>query len=699
MNVYILLPLVSAILIFVLGIAVFDLDKTGRVNRLFLLLCITASFWAFSEFMLRQAESPGTALFWMRLTSFWVFAPPLLFQFIVVFTGNEKPGRRWWLLPLIYVPAAVFWATEFFTGLILTVPVQEPWGYTYGYAADLLPFYAEMAWVVCLAIIALALCVQFYLRATKKQQRFQVLFIAVGTAIPVCGGVISQVILPLYQFELPETATVFFLFFSILVAYAISTYGLFVITPGTTAEAIVSTTPEALVLLDSEEKVRVTNAAAQEMLGRDRNLIGSPVESIFPSTAEKERVFARIVTAGRVADLETELTGAGTAPVPVSLSASVIRDRDGALAGIVCVARDIRTRKAIEAELRESETKYRTLAENTADVLFTMDLQGRFTYVSPRVNKYGYLEEEVLSRPFLDFVYPADRKRVAQNFREIINGASRENDTFRVLNRWGYVHWVEQHSMLRVDVHGRPVGLYGVVMDVTDRRRAEEGVILANRKLNLLNNITRHDILNTITGLLGLVDMAAATENLEERNGLNALIRDRVQVIQRQINFTREYQEVGVHAPQWQGFHAIMEKVTGIFSRPGVSFVVDPEDIEVYADPLFEKVFYNLIDNALRYGDTVTTIRFYCEISDRGLELVCEDNGVGIPAGEKEHIFERGIGKNTGMGLFLTREILGITGIMIAENGTLGKGARFVLSIPNGAWRFPGADHRDAPGN
>ena len=113
------------------------------------------------------------------------------------------------------------------------------------------------------------------------------------------------------------------------------------------------------------------------------------------------------------------------------------------------------------------------------------------------------------------------------------------------------------------------------------------------------------------------------------------------------------------------------------------------EDTEIYADPLLEKVFYNLIDNAIRYGETVTAIRFYYQISDKGLALICEDDGVGVPAESKEQIFERGIGRNTGMGLFLTREILLITGITIQENGTYGKGARFELLIPNGAWRFP----------
>ena len=85
---------------------------------------------------------------------------------------------------------------------------------------------------------------------------------------------------------------------------------------------------------------------------------------------------------------------------------------------------------------------------------------------------------------------------------------------------------------------------------------------------------------------------------------------------------------------------------------------VDPADPEVYSDPLFEKVFYNLIDNALRYGgDQMKTIRVFSQESDTSLAIVCEDDGVGITAEDKKKLFRKGFGKHTGLGLFLSREI------------------------------------------
>ncbi|MCX6690636.1 MAG: HAMP domain-containing sensor histidine kinase, partial [Methanoregula sp.] len=119
----------------------------------------------------------------------------------------------------------------------------------------------------------------------------------------------------------------------------------------------------------------------------------------------------------------------------------------------------------------------------------------------------------------------------------------------------------------------------------------------------------------------------------------------------------------------------------------------DETPLDVYADPLLGRVFYNMIDNALRYGgEQMTTIRISSQESDCGLVIVCEDDGVGIPAGKKEAIFNRGYFKHTGFGMFLSREILAITGITIAENGIPGKGARFEITVPKGMWRMKGAN-------
>ena len=157
------------------------------------------------------------------------------------------------------------------------------------------------------------------------------------------------------------------------------------------------------------------------------------------------------------------------------------------------------------------------------------------------------------------------------------------------------------------------------------------------------------------------------------------------------IQFTKEYESIGVNAPAWQDCRTVVD--TAAKQAPLGKIVVKndlPVGTEVFADPLIVKVFYNLMDNAVRYGGKITTIRFFIDKREGDQIIVCEDDGDGVVAEEKEKIFERGFGKNTGLGLALAREILDITGITIRETGEPGKGARFEMTVPKGAWRRTG---------
>jgi PAS domain S-box-containing protein len=365
-----------------------------------------------------------------------------------------------------------------------------------------------------------------------------------------------------------------------------------------------------------------------------------------------------------------------------------ITDHSHRATGWVGTIADITERRTIEDALRESEEKYRALTEYTPDLLFSADLNGIITYVSPQVNQYGYLEEDLVGRSIFSIIHPDERPQIATDLIREINNNAQFSATFRIFDRWGNILWFEERSFLRLDSFGKPIGIYGVMRDISERKRAEDAIELANKKLNLMNNITRHDILNTITGLFGCVDMANATDSVDERRVLLEDIRHLTGLIQRQIAFTKEYQEVGVHLPLWQNVIEILHRIRDAFENTGIVIDIDLENAEIYADPLLEKVFYNLVDNAIRYGEKITTIRFFLLISDEGLTLVCEDDGIGIPPQYKYHIFERGVGTNTGMGLFLSREILGITKISIAENGIYGHGARFEMFTPRGTYRF-----------
>lgn len=216
-----------------------------------------------------------------------------------------------------------------------------------------------------------------------------------------------------------------------------------------------------------------------------------------------------------------------------------------------------------------------------------------------------------------------------------------------------------------------------------ERTAAQESLHIANKKLQLLSSITRHDILNKIMALEGFLNFAEEMCVDSKQSGYLNEVRNIIGAIQGQIEFTRMYEDVGVKQPVWQQ----LQTVFAILEKEQVQVHDKCKVISIYADPMLEKVFYNLHDNTIRYAEGASRIALSCEEREGELIIIWEDSGPGVPDNQKELIFERGFGKNTGFGLFLAREILGITGIIIRETGIYGRGARFEISVPTGAWK------------
>ena len=213
--------------------------------------------------------------------------------------------------------------------------------------------------------------------------------------------------------------------------------------------------------------------------------------------------------------------------------------------------------------------------------------------------------------------------------------------------------------------------------------RLQDALERANAKLMFLNNITRYDILNELTQLHRDLEPAEKTPEVKRVN-------EAIERIRRQIKFTKEYQDIGAIPPSWQNVaDAIMRAKVGV-DLGHVSFEMEIHDLEVYADPLLEKVFFYLISNSMRYGGPkLSLIRIYRKKTDDKVVIVFEDNGVGISQEMKAFLFpkEWGSRKHAGYGLFLIRETLAVSGISIFESGTPGEGARFEIAVPKGVFR------------
>jgi len=369
--------------------------------------------------------------------------------------------------------------------------------------------------------------------------------------------------------------------------------------------------------------------------------------------------------------------------------AIVQRDAGGKPLRMIGTNWDITARKYAEAEIKRQSGLIRSLLDSIPDIIFFKDREGVYLGCNPPFVEFvGKSREEIIGKTDYDLF----NKEIADFFREndkqmLELGESHHNEE--------WITYPDGRKIL-IDTLKTPywgpdetlIGILGISRDITGRKRAENAVSEANKKLNILNSITRHDVLNQISVLVmtlelieesvqdaGILDFVKKAEGATER-------------ITRQIEFTREYQDIGVLKPQWQNVSDIIVNAKEQLTTCPFDIRVDLGAVEIYADPLLPKVFYNLLENAVRYGEHVSTVCFSSRESVQGLTLVCEDNGAGVDAESKKHLFQQGFGKHTGFGLYLMLEILGITGITIRETGELGKGARFEIMVPKGAWRM-----------
>jgi PAS domain S-box-containing protein len=230
-----------------------------------------------------------------------------------------------------------------------------------------------------------------------------------------------------------------------------------------------------------------------------------------------------------------------------------------------------------------------------------------------------------------------------------------------------------------------------LLRDITGRKQAELALFEANRKLGLLANITRHDITNKIVAvhsyLVLIRELATDPLQIQYINKQEQAIM----AMNEQIAFTKEYQQLGTEEPSWQDAGKVLRIAKTQVDFGKVSLESTLGSWEIFADPMLDKVFSNLCDNAVKYGGpAITTIRISSHRDEHDLIIVVEDDGAGISAQDLPRMFEQGYGKHTGLGLFLSREILAITDITVRVTSDPGRGARFEIRVPAGKFRLTG---------
>ena len=346
-----------------------------------------------------------------------------------------------------------------------------------------------------------------------------------------------------------------------------------------------------------------------------------------------------------------------------------------------------------QAALQESEEKYRTILNDIQDIFYRSDSDGNLVMASPSLALLlGYdSDEECIGKNIAETFYmrPADRNTL----REVVYRLGSVKDFEVELQRKdGSSLFVSSNSHLYYDKSGAVAGIEGIFHDISDRKLAETTLLRVNQKLNVLSQLTRKDLTNQIFVMSSYLELAKnQSAGQEHIIGNLEKAADAVRSIHETIEYSKDYQEMGAKPPKWQNVKMALLLGLSHVSTGNIRHSIETGDLEVFADPLLEKVCQRLFENSLKHGGHVTCIRVWYTVTPSGATIVFEDDGIGIPGEQKEQIFLRSGGMRTSMrSLIFVREILDITRITIKETGEPGKGARFEITVPKGMWHFAG---------
>jgi len=446
---------------------------------------------------------------------------------------------------------------------------------------------------------------------------------------------------------------------------------------------------DAATYVDTNGKILDVNKQIEELLGSKREqIIGKRFDEIgLVNPARLPQLlmlFSETVQRGVAQGItETELIRKNGEKFPVEVSTRFIKDSDGKVTEIVNTFRDITERKKSEQKLIQSDMIF----ENSPDLLCIVGFDGYFKAVNPAwTASLGWSKEELLAKNWIEFLHPEEREATARMIPQIISEKITQLRR-RHICKDGTTKWLSGNSTPYPERNE----LFVVLRDETEHVKAEENLKksheqleIVNQKLNVVGSLTRHDVANKLA--VAKANIYLLKKKMKDEPELKKYV-DAVDEALNQskkiFEFSSIYEKIGAEKPENTNVADSFDEAFGLIPHTGIEIVNTAQGLTVLADSMLRQLFYNLIDNSLKHGKTVRKIQLSCTQNDREAKLTYEDDGVGIPQGDKSKIFlESFTTGGSGLGLKLVKRMIEVYGWTITEEGEPGKGAKFVITIP-----------------
>jgi PAS domain S-box-containing protein len=481
--------------------------------------------------------------------------------------------------------------------------------------------------------------------------------------------------------------------------------------------AIVESSDDAIIGKDLNGSITSWNKGAEKIFGYTAGeMLGTSILRLIPADRQEEekRILEKIRQGESVLHFETRRQTKDGRQIDVSVTASPIKGADGRAIGVSKVARDITGRKQAEHLLRESEEKFRQIAENINEVFWITDpTMRRMIYVSPAYEKiWGRTCQSLYAAPhtWLDAVHPEDRERVIR--RAATRLATGEyNEVYRITRPDGSLRWIHDRAVPLRNAAGEIHRLIGTAGDVTENRKLEDAFRQAQKmeSIGQLAGGIAHDFNNILSAIvanleLAKMDAAGHPALLEPLENISHASRRAAELVRQILTFSRQ------NRPEREPLklnHVVLEALKLLRSSVPATIRIQTELTETPAVLANRTAIHQLIMNlgtnawqAMRDQTGVLKVEMNAlEVDEnfvkthpdlgpgRYVQLSVSDTGCGMDRATQEHIFEpffttKGVGQGTGLGLAV------VHGIMKSHDGGVsvysqpGQGTKFHLYFP-----------------
>lgn len=445
---------------------------------------------------------------------------------------------------------------------------------------------------------------------------------------------------------------------------------------------------DAIYIHDLKGKISSINGIIQEYGYSKEQVVGRNLLRFVPIKywAKLISQFSQVAK-GKQIEGEIEVITPNGRRTAEYRSNPIIRGKE--VIGAQAILRDISERKKIEEALIENQEKFKALFTANPEAAVFLDNTFHVIEANSKFTKiFGYTLDEIKGKIITEIIVPKESEEESKKIREKILKGPVEIISSRKRKDGSKVKLLMSGGPVAVD--SKIIGSVMVYKDITDLITVQEELSkalikaeLLNEKLSVVGGFTRHDVRNKLAVINGNLYLAEKLvgENTQVCSYIER-IKNAVSNVNRILEFAKNFEMLGSQELTLTDIgKAVDEAVSLFYDLKGVKIVNECKGVNVLADSMLTTIFYNLIDNSLKYGQDITQIRIYCQPELECFKFLYEDNGVGIDAEIKKQMFTKGIGKGTGYGLYLIRRTCEIYGWTVQETGQPGTGVRFEFNI------------------